>query len=289
MLGRAILAVMVAFLLLALPASAAARADTWLGFTSQPGVKPATREGVQLTLGRGGRIKVFSAGHKQRCGNLSGPLSFGAGVTRPRIATTRRFEGSGTYRDRWDLDTVEVSKSSVTGRRVSRYRWAGTFTVVRRLYDKGRLVRTCRLRRTRWFASLPYLRLRLTSDPGDYVLRGGSRRVATPGDTTIVLTGNRNTVDVASGEWTISFSARPGRRLHRGLYAGVRRYPFQGSAPGLSVGGENRGCLGNTGWFRIYAMSFDRRGKLRSVYMSFEQHCHGEAPALRGVLRLVAR
>lgn len=56
----------------------------------------------------------------------------------------------------------------------------------------------------------------------------------------------------------------------------------KGSAPGLDVSGNGRGCNTLEGLFTVTAIEVKTDGSVKSVGITFEQHCEGEQPALRG-------
>lgn len=76
-----------------------------------------------------------------------------------------------------------------------------------------------------------------------------------------------------------------GERLRSGTtYPNAVRAPFQGTGAGLDVTlGNGKGCSQNTGRFTIERVSY-YKGRLRSLTLSFEQHCEGKPEALRGTI-----
>ena len=76
------------------------------------------------------------------------------------------------------------------------------------------------------------------------------------------------------------------RALTVGAYAGAARYPFQAAnQPGLSVVGDGRGCNMLTGSFQVLQLTLGPNNTVASFDATFEQHCEGAAPALRGEIR----
>jgi hypothetical protein len=65
------------------------------------------------------------------------------------------------------------------------------------------------------------------------------------------------------------------------------RYPFQNPyAPGLSIsGGGGAGCNKIAGRFEVRQLSQDTGGSITALWATFEQHCDGVLPALRGEIR----
>jgi Putative Ig domain len=133
----------------------------------------------------------------------------------------------------------------------------------------------------------------LNSDPGDYI--GGGQTlvfVDTDGAFAAQSFGNGNAVRVSfntptySHWWYLEFAAPDLLPLVVGPYEGAVRYPFQGSGqPGLSVSGDGRGCNTLTGRFDVRELVLGGADEVVSFRATFEQHCEGFAPALRGEVR----
>jgi len=133
----------------------------------------------------------------------------------------------------------------------------------------------------------------LESEPGEYV--GAGRNYffqASDGTFTVGPAFTGNAVEVNFREqapgmerWTLTFAARNNARLAVGIYTGATRWPFQSfTEPGLDVSGNNRGCNTITGDFEVHEITYDG-DVVTSLRVSFEQHCEGLAPALRGEIR----
>jgi hypothetical protein len=204
-----------------------------------------------------------------------------------------RFFDRGTLvvRHRNKHDRLIVT---ATGRRVSDRRWKGTFRVSAKLVHRGHVYATCEMRKLSWQARAgrkglkPPATVEMHSDEGDFIGQGGSYSYPGEGGRVQVL-GNRELITASAGPWHLEFSAPEGRSLTPGEFADARRYPFNGSRAGLNVSGDGRGCDELTGEFRISASSFDAKGRLRSLRLSFEQHCEGAPPALTGSVVLRRR
>ena len=73
-----------------------------------------------------------------------------------------------------------------------------------------------------------------------------------------------------------------------GDYLGAERAPFSSPGhPGLAVGFQGRGCNTLTGSFTVDKITYNSSGfvpELLTFTASFEQHCDGGAPALRGTI-----
>jgi len=132
----------------------------------------------------------------------------------------------------------------------------------------------------------------MTSDPGDYIGAGGSYRY---GDRDGVLQASphtRNGVSLSffaadrSEWWFADFAAPDAVSLQVGAYPGATRYPFEAPGePGLSVSGTGRGCNTLTGSFDVNQLARSPSGAIESFWATFEQHCEGGAPALRGEVK----
>jgi hypothetical protein len=126
------------------------------------------------------------------------------------------------------------------------------------------------------------------SDQGDYIGQGQTKSYA--GATTLFgMSGTRSvlhySVNGLRDNWTIDLAAPAGTTLTAGTtYAGAQRYPFNGSAAGLNVSGDGRGCNTLTGSFTINAIQTDQTGTVTLLNATFEQHCEGVVAALRGTI-----
>jgi hypothetical protein len=131
-------------------------------------------------------------------------------------------------------------------------------------------------------------RIDMVSDPGDYIGQGRrwSYSIAADG---MGFAGSRQYagfgINGADGSWWYGdFVPAYGDILTLGRYANATRYPFNGTGPGMDVSGEGRGCNTLTGEFTVNALEFWANGRLRSLGLTFEQHCEGATPAFRGTV-----
>ena len=93
--------------------------------------------------------------------------------------------------------------------------------------------------------------------------------------------------------YTLTFSAAGPSAPTVGTYTNATG---SGSAtqPGLDVSGNGVGCFGSnaTGSFRILELVYGPKGpagdQILRLRATFEQHCTGQPPALRGELYVVA-
>jgi hypothetical protein len=131
--------------------------------------------------------------------------------------------------------------------------------------------------------------LTMASDPGDWVGQGQQFSFATPEDTfTVGGKPHGFGIDVpdASGlpNWSLRFEMPLGRTLAPGVYTDAQLIADD-THPGIRIEGEGRGCgTGTFGSFTVLEAEFGPYGYLEHVHATFEQHCDGAAPALRGEL-----
>jgi len=127
--------------------------------------------------------------------------------------------------------------------------------------------------------------LYLQSDGGDYV-GGGGTYTYTQANAVLTLTATANhlTLSVVGNEsWYGDLQAmNVVSRFEPGYYGNLQRYPFHNpTVGGLSWSGQSRGCNTLTGWFAIDSVTYSG-SSMTSLDARFEQHCEGQAPALRG-------
>ena len=135
--------------------------------------------------------------------------------------------------------------------------------------------------------------LLLNSEPGDYIGQG-QLLVFTDADGVFLATngGGGNAVNVSfhtptfNHWWYLDFGAPNTEPLAVGSYNGAARFAFRGPGqPGLDVSGDGRGCNTLTGRFTVLELALGGGGEVVSFRASFEQHCEGATPALRGEVR----
>jgi hypothetical protein len=136
--------------------------------------------------------------------------------------------------------------------------------------------------------------LTMTSEAGDYIGQGLAYSYATPANVFFARSenwyGENNRIsvtmrtDAASTDyWVLTFAAPPGESLTTGTYEGAVRSIWQGAGqPALDVWGFGRGCNTSIGTFTVSDAVFGAGGYVQEFHASFEQHCEGNAPALRG-------
>jgi len=134
--------------------------------------------------------------------------------------------------------------------------------------------------------------LSFVSDPGDYIGAGWTLLQEAPTSTfaptfdvsrnhlsfRIVGSDNLETLD-----WNLDLAAPQGQQLTIGTYLNATRWPFQApTVPGLSFYGDGRGCNTLSGQFTITDFAYGGDGSVQRLTATFEQHCEGGGPALRG-------
>jgi hypothetical protein len=88
--------------------------------------------------------------------------------------------------------------------------------------------------------------------------------------------------------WFLDFVAPAGGVLAPGTYDNATRAGFQSAGvPGLSVTGHSRGCNTSTGRFVVHEAQWGPNDTVLKFHASFEQHCEGGTPALRGEFALL--
>lgn len=136
--------------------------------------------------------------------------------------------------------------------------------------------------------------LTMTSDEGDFIGLGQQYSYSTSANDAFNSTASANGSVVQVGMnnpggdfWSLEFAAPAGQSLTTGTYNDATRYPFHGEGPGLSVSGQGRGCNALTGSFTVSEITFGPNDYLQSLHATFEQHCEGSEPALRGEIDVV--
>jgi hypothetical protein len=135
--------------------------------------------------------------------------------------------------------------------------------------------------------------LSFVSDPGDYIGQGWTLFHEAPTSTFTATTPSPSRISMSiigsdglsTLNWSLEFAAPQGQPLVAGTYLNATRYPFQApTVPGLSFYGDGRGCNTLSGQFTIASVSYGSDGSLQFLQASFEQHCEGGGPALRGTV-----
>lgn len=133
-------------------------------------------------------------------------------------------------------------------------------------------------------------RIDMTGDPGDWITGGSDITLEPSGGFSISGTGTAETgvtINAAGTDyWSLRFVAGANDLLAAGrTYAGAARAAFRGSAPGLEVSGDGRGCNTIQGSFTVHEISVNEAtSRLLSFAATFEQHCEGGLPAAYGAV-----
>ena len=127
----------------------------------------------------------------------------------------------------------------------------------------------------------------LQSDAGDFIGQGQTYSY-TPETSSIQVNYTTNFLRVAVvGAWIGEFWI-PGNAttLQDGTYTGAVLYPSQDAAkPQMNWSSQDRDCTSVTGSFTLQNVRYTG-GNLRDFDLTFEQHCNGAAPALRGTIHV---
>ena len=142
----------------------------------------------------------------------------------------------------------------------------------------------------------PVTQVTYTSDAGDFIGKGASGSFTLAGmKFSAWLSPNHpavqivaQSVPIPTTNWNLSFSAASGTQLLPGTYTGATRYPFNTGVPGLSVTANASGCNNLTGSFVVLEAVYGPQGEVLRFHATFEQHCEGALPALRGEVWIIA-
>lgn len=127
------------------------------------------------------------------------------------------------------------------------------------------------------------------SDPGDTLVVPEYRRL-TPPVSQFRAQCRDSSVSIFISDSSFSdafFSAPAGQPLRVGTYENATRFlGTPSAAPGLDVAVDGRGCGDLTGRFVVKEVDVAATGSVNRFWATFEQHCQGSAPALRGEVRV---
>ncbi len=132
--------------------------------------------------------------------------------------------------------------------------------------------------------------IRMDSDPLDPIGMGMTYDLG-PADGAFTLTGDAGQARIAfqpagAGDpWVFTFEAPTGGTLAPGAMmspVSVTQSPSPSGLPSMSVSGGGRNCSWVSGAFEIHEFTLDAAGLPASARITFEQHCDGDVPALRG-------
>jgi hypothetical protein len=137
-------------------------------------------------------------------------------------------------------------------------------------------------------SSTPTTYFEAVSSPGDWVGQGRSYRFGEPAVHVADLPADEKylestAVTVRVGQWTIEFGPPRGEVIDEGEYPNAQRWPFNNSAPGLSVAANGHGCNRVTGDYIIWEMEVQGQ-RVTRLAVDFVQRCEGKSP-LSGMVR----
>jgi hypothetical protein len=127
---------------------------------------------------------------------------------------------------------------------------------------------------------------RAWSDPGDAVGLGGRYFAAAP-EGEFTVGGQKETARLIAN-WDghvgdVTLVAPQGELLAIGEYRDGARAPFQSPGqPGLNARIDNRHCAGALTSFDVREIRVGEAGEVTAFWATFEQHCDGVLPGLRG-------
>ena len=129
------------------------------------------------------------------------------------------------------------------------------------------------------------------SAAGDYIGQGATASYAEP-SATFGMSGSvgslQFSVSTSTEWWYVDLAAPIGQQLQSGTtYTNAMRAAFRtGSAPGLDVFGDGRGCNTVYGQFTINSIASDSSGNVTLLDATFTQNCEQPtAPPLNGVVK----
>jgi hypothetical protein len=130
------------------------------------------------------------------------------------------------------------------------------------------------------------------SDKGDWIGQGKTYSFRARA---LTLTANQNGISVSAltheglgvGFVAPTAADRSPRRLKKGVYKNAQRFADV-LHPGLDASAPGRGCNQSTGYFAVLSVIYGPYGYVRSFHATFEFHCEGLRPALRGEVKVTA-
>ena len=133
--------------------------------------------------------------------------------------------------------------------------------------------------------------IRLDSDPDHFITLGMSQFYT---DANAALNQWSNSLEAASAgavtpedDYALAFAAPYPRPLNAGHHV-AQNAPAGEYPSALSIEANYHGCNVATGWFDVRQVVFDADGNLTNLWVVFEHHCEGTAPAVRGEIRMHA-
>jgi hypothetical protein len=123
----------------------------------------------------------------------------------------------------------------------------------------------------------------LVSQSGDYIGQGQTYVTTNPSDFSV--SSDYWGVDIGAFGFDIWADGPGGAALTVGSYPNAERDPFNGSAPGLSIFGNGRGCNTVCGSFQVYEIGTDDSGDITHLWLTFTQYCECFMAPMTGEIR----
>src|ERR1017187_1571531 len=123
----------------------------------------------------------------------------------------------------------------------------------------------------------------LVSQSGDYIGQGQTYVTTNPADFSV--SSDVWGLDIGAFGFDIWAEGPGGAALMVGSYTNAERDPFNGSAPGLSIFGNGRGCNTLCGSFQIYELDTDGSGNITHLWLTFTQYCECGTAPMTGEIR----
>jgi hypothetical protein len=146
--------------------------------------------------------------------------------------------------------------------------------------------------------AMPFTQITYTSDAGDPIAHGASGTLTLAGmkftawdlsAAPAVQIRAESATGLPTPNWTLTFKAVSGTLLLPGTYTGAGSYPYSVGIPEFSVAANGVSCgVSMTGSFVVLEAVYGPQGEVLRFHATFEQHCNGTAPALRGEVWIVA-
>jgi len=131
----------------------------------------------------------------------------------------------------------------------------------------------------------------LISQPGDYIGQGQTYITTNASDFSASFNafGSQQDIRVIAFGFIMTFGGPGGASLAVATYTNAARFPFNGSAPGLSVFGNGRACNSDCGNFKILEIHADNGGNLDRLWLTYTQNCECSSAPLTGEIRFNSR
>jgi hypothetical protein len=123
----------------------------------------------------------------------------------------------------------------------------------------------------------------LISQSGDYIGQGQTYVTTNPVDFSV--SSDVWGLDIGAFGFDIWAEGPGGAALMVGSYTNAERDPFNGSAPGLSIFGNGRGCNTLCGSFQIFELGTDGSGNITHLWLTFTQYCECFMAPMTGEIR----